>query len=133
MILSGQEIRSRLGTAFGIPSGVVVDTHVTRLSYRLGLTRETDAVKIERKLMQLLPQEEWIDFSHRLIWHGRRVCQARKPKCEECLLAEICPKVGVKPAKLKANVKVQRPLVAASPALGTSKKSSATRVARSRR
>lgn len=119
-----------LGTAFGIPSGVVVDTHVTRLTNRLGLVRGTDAVKIERKLIELLPQEEWIDFSHRLIWHGRRVCQARKPKCEECSLAEICPKVGVKPAKVK------RTLAAASSASsvpGTSQKSSATRVARSRR
>jgi endonuclease-3 len=86
-----------LGTAFGIPSGVVVDTHVTRLSFRLGLTRETDAVKIERKLMELLPQEEWIDFSHRLIWHGRRVCTARKPLCDECQLNSVCPKRGVKP------------------------------------
>lgn len=84
-----------LGTAFGIPSGVVVDTHVTRLTTRLGLTREKDAVKIEQDLMKVLPPEEWIDFSHRLIWHGRRVCQARKPMCEVCTLAEICPKVGV--------------------------------------
>src|SRR5688572_11990189 len=73
-----------LGTAFGIASGVVVDTHVTRLSQRLGLTREDDAVKIERDLIGLLPRDEWIDFSHRLIWHGRRVCKARKPLCEQC-------------------------------------------------
>jgi len=84
-----------LGTAFGIPSGVVVDTHVTRLTNRLGLTKQTDAVKIEQDLMKVLPPEEWVDFSHRLIWHGRRVCQARKPMCEECALAEICPKIGV--------------------------------------
>lgn len=84
-----------LGTAFGIPSGVVVDTHVTRLTNRLGLTKQSDAVKIEQDLMKVLPPEEWIDFSHRLIWHGRRVCQARKPMCEVCTLAEICPKVGV--------------------------------------
>lgn len=85
-----------MGTAFGIPSGVVVDTHVTRLSNRLGLTKHpTDAVKIEHDLAALLPPEEWINFSHRLIWHGRRVCIARKPRCEACALAEICPKVGV--------------------------------------
>ncbi len=69
-----------LGTAFGIPSGVVVDTHVTRLTGRLGLTRETDAVKIEEDMIAL-PPEEWIDFSHRLIWHGRKICTARKPLC----------------------------------------------------
>jgi endonuclease-3 len=84
-----------LGTAFGIASGVVVDTHVTRLSQRLGLTRQTDAVKIERELIEILPEQEWIDFSHRLIWHGRRVCKARKPLCQQCVLKEICPKVGV--------------------------------------
>jgi endonuclease-3 len=84
-----------LGTAFGIASGVVVDTHVTRLSQRLGLTEQNDAVKIERELMAALPESEWIDFSHRLIWHGRRVCKARKPLCEQCVLKEICPKVGV--------------------------------------
>ncbi|MEX2175848.1 MAG: endonuclease III [Pirellulaceae bacterium] len=84
-----------LGTAFGIASGVVVDTHVTRLSQRLGLTEHTDAVKIERDLIDLLPSKEWIDFSHRLIWHGRRVCKARRPLCEQCVLYPICPKVGV--------------------------------------
>lgn len=84
-----------LGTAFGIASGVVVDTHVTRLSQRLGLTTESDAVKIERDLMQQLPQKEWIDFSHRLIHHGRRVCIARRPRCSMCVLAKWCPRVGV--------------------------------------
>jgi len=84
-----------LGTAFGIASGVVVDTHVTRLSQRLRLTRHEDAVKIERDLSELLPTEEWIDFSHRLIWHGRRVCKARKPLCEQCVLNDVCPKIGV--------------------------------------
>lgn len=91
-----------LGTAFGIPSGVVVDTHVTRLSNRLGLTKQSDAVKIEKDLQALLPQDQWIDFSHRLIWHGRRVCNARKPRCEACDLESLCPKVGVKPAKKAA-------------------------------
>lgn len=84
-----------LGTAFGIPSGVVVDTHVGRLSIRLGLTKQTDAVKAERDLMQILPRSEWIDFSHRMIHHGRGICVARKPRCEVCPLAEVCPKVGV--------------------------------------
>jgi endonuclease-3 len=84
-----------LGTAFRIASGVVVDTHVTRLSQRLGLTEHEDAVKIERDLIAQLPQEEWIDFPHRLIWHGRRVCKARKPLCGTCVLEKICPKVGV--------------------------------------
>lgn len=85
-----------LGTAFGIATGVVVDTHVTRLSQRLGLTTHEDAVKIERDLIAALPKKEWIDFSHRLIWHGRRVCKARKPLCEQCVLNHVCPKIGVK-------------------------------------
>jgi endonuclease-3 len=84
-----------LGTAFGIPSGVVVDTHVTRLSQRLGLTEHEDAVKIERDLMEQLPQDEWINFSHRMIWHGRRICKARRPLCGSCVLEKICPKIGV--------------------------------------
>lgn len=84
-----------LGTAFGIASGVVVDTHVTRISNRLGLTKETDAVKIERDLMQRLPKKEWIMFSHRVIHHGRRVCKARKPLCGQCTLSELCLKIGV--------------------------------------
>lgn len=85
-----------MGTAFGEPTGVVVDTHVTRISRRLGLTRHTDAVKIERDLIKLLPTEEWIGFSHRVIHHGRQVCQARKPQCERCVFQEFCPRVGVK-------------------------------------
>ncbi len=84
-----------LGTAFGIPSGVVVDTHVTRLCNRLGLTKQTNAVKIEQDLIKLLPQEEWIIFSHRLIHHGRRICKARKPLCGVCMLSALCPKVGI--------------------------------------
>jgi len=84
-----------LGTAFRISSGVVVDTHVTRLSQRLGLTAHEDAVKIERDLMEQLPREEWVDFSHRLIWHGRRICKARRPLCGSCVLEKICPKIGV--------------------------------------
>jgi endonuclease-3 len=90
-----------LGTAYGLATGVVVDTHVARISRRLGLTRHTDAVKIERDLMEQVPPEEWIDFSHRMIHHGRRICQARAPDCEACSMNEFCPKVGVakKPAK----------------------------------
>jgi endonuclease-3 len=84
-----------LGTAFGIPTGVVVDTHVGRLSRRLGLTAATDAVKVERELMELLPKKEWIDFSHRMIHHGRAVCNARRPRCEECSMKKFCPQIGV--------------------------------------
>jgi endonuclease-3 len=79
-----------LGTAFGIPSGVVVDTHVQRLSHRLDLSQNTDPKKIEQDLMAVLPRERWILFSHQLIWHGRKVCQARRPKCMECNLEKIC-------------------------------------------
>ena len=79
-----------LGTAYGIASGVVVDTHVMRLSQRLDLTRNEDPKKIEQDLMLIIPQEKWIQFSHQLIWHGRRVCFARKPKCAECNLEQIC-------------------------------------------
>ncbi len=84
-----------LGTAFGMATGVVVDTHVGRLSQRMGLTAEEDPVKIEQDLMELLPQEDWIAFGHAMIWHGRQICNARKPKCSECPLAADCPKVGV--------------------------------------
>lgn len=80
-----------LGTAFGLTEGVVVDTHVTRLAGRLGLTSETDPVKIEQDLQQLLPRPEWVTFPNRLIWHGRRVCFAKKPACETCGLAPLCP------------------------------------------
>ncbi len=83
------------GEAFGLADGVVVDTHVTRLTARLGLTRETDPVKIERDLMALLPRAEWIGFSHRLIRLGRTSCKARTPRCGECPLREICPRLGV--------------------------------------
>ena len=84
-----------LGNAFGINSGVVVDTHVTRLANRLGFTTEQDAVKIEFALMPLVPQESWTLFSHWLILHGRAVCNARKPHCSACPLSPHCPKVGV--------------------------------------
>jgi len=80
-----------LGNAFGIDVGIVVDTHVTRLSQRLGLTKHTDAVKIEQDLIPLVPQNDWTIWPHLLISHGRTVCQARKPKCPECRLLEHCP------------------------------------------
>ncbi len=79
-----------LGTAFGIASGIVVDTHVQRVSGRLDLTKNTDPKKIEQDLMQVIPKEKWILFAHQLIWHGRRVCQARRPRCIECNLERIC-------------------------------------------
>ena len=79
-----------LGTAYGIASGIVVDTHVIRISNRLDLTRNEDPKKIEQDLMQVIPKEKWILFSHQIIWHGRRVCQARKPKCVECNLERLC-------------------------------------------
>lgn len=86
-----------LGTAFEIPSGVVVDTHVGRLSRRLGLTTQKDAVKVENDLMERIPKKQWIAFSHRMIQLGRQFCSARKPKCSECPLEKICPKIGVEP------------------------------------
>jgi endonuclease-3 len=79
-----------LGSGFGIASGVVVDTHVQRLAGRLDLSKNTDPQKIEQDLMKVIPQEKWISFSHQLIWHGRRVCQARKPRCTECTLEPLC-------------------------------------------
>jgi endonuclease III len=84
-----------LGTAFGEATGLVVDTHVKRVAYRLGLTEQQDPAKVETDLMALLPQEEWIFAGHALILHGRRVCQARLPRCGECPLTDLCPKHGV--------------------------------------
>ena len=83
-----------LGNAFGTNAGVVVDTHVARLSQRLGLTNEKDPEKIEQVLMKLVPQTQWTMFSHWLIWHGRRRCAARKPDCEGCEIARLCPSAG---------------------------------------
>ncbi len=85
-----------LGNAYEIASGFVVDTHVTRISRRLGLTKQKDAEKIERDLIALFPKKEWIDLSHRIIQHGRTICDARKPLCDECPLNEICPRIDVK-------------------------------------
>lgn len=84
-----------LGNAFGINEGVVVDTHVQRLSNRFGLTKETDAVKVERALIPLFPRDSWTMLSHLMIWHGRRVCDARRPKCGDCALADICPSAEI--------------------------------------
>ena len=80
-----------LGTAFGIPAGVVVDTHVSRISQRLKLTGKTAPVPIEQDLMEVVPKDRWIDFSHQVIHHGRQICRARKPLCSDCRLAELCP------------------------------------------
>jgi endonuclease-3 len=84
-----------LGNAFGVP-GMVVDTHVHRLSRRLGLTTQNTPEKIEANLMEIVPAEEWVALGHRMIEHGRKVCSARKPRCDVCTLASFCPKVGVK-------------------------------------
>ena len=84
-----------MGVAWGIPTGVVVDTHVGRISRRLGITSETDPVKAEREVISVIPQAEWIDYSHRMIHHGRAVCNARKPDCENCRMKRFCPRIGV--------------------------------------
>jgi endonuclease-3 len=84
-----------LGVAYGKAEGIVVDTHVSRLSRRMGLTRQTTPEKIEEALMKVVPREDWIDFSHLLIWHGRKRCNARKPDCILCEVAGVCPKIGV--------------------------------------
>lgn len=99
-----------LGVAFGRAEGVVVDTHVGRISRRLGLTRRDDAVGAERDLVRAIPREHWIAFSHRLIDHGRLVCLARRPRCEGCGLADLCPRVGVrkKPAAPRRPARVGR-------------------------
>jgi endonuclease III len=80
-----------VASELGNPQGIVVDTHVRRLSQRLGLTRKEDPVQIERDLMKIVPREDWGRFPHLLIWHGRRICHARRPLCEECVLADLCP------------------------------------------
>ncbi|HET6669246.1 MAG TPA: endonuclease III [Pyrinomonadaceae bacterium] len=90
-----------LGNAFGISSGVVVDTHVTRLSHRLGLSKEKQAEKIEKDLIGLVPKKDWVIFSHLLIFHGRNICKARNPLCADCVVEKLCPssflKTGVHP------------------------------------
>lgn len=89
-----------LGTWFGIPSGVVVDTHVRRITNLLGLTNSQNPEIIERDLMNIVPKSEWINFSHRLIHHGRKTCIARRPKCSECALIKYCPRTGLAPLEL---------------------------------
>ena len=85
-----------LGVAYGKAEGVVVDTHVARLAHRMGLARQHTPEKIERSLMKLHPREDWIEFSHLLIWHGRKRCTARRPDCIQCEVADLCPKIGVR-------------------------------------
>jgi endonuclease-3 len=92
-----------LGVAYDIASGIVVDTHVSRLSQRLRLTKQKDAGKIEADLMELVPRKDWIIFSHLLIFHGRRVCKARRPLCEECVVEKLCPSSMLKTGKLPNN------------------------------
>ncbi|MBI4054866.1 MAG: endonuclease III [Elusimicrobia bacterium] len=84
-----------LGSAYGIASGIVVDTHMKRVSYRLGLTLQKDPVKVEKDLLRQIPRKSWIWFSHAMVWHGRRVCKAISPRCPECPLRSVCPQRGV--------------------------------------
>jgi endonuclease III len=87
----GRKTANVVAAERGETQGIVVDTHVRRLSQRLGLTRQDDPVKIERDLMRVVPREDWARFPHLLIWHGRRVCDARRPRCEDCVLTDLCP------------------------------------------
>ena len=89
-----------LGVAYGKAEGVVVDTHVSRLSHRLKLTKQKDAGKIEKDLMEIVPRKNWIEFAHLLIFHGRRICKARRPLCEECVVEELCPSSILKTGKV---------------------------------
>ena len=91
-----------LGVAYGIAAGIVVDTHVTRVSRRLGLTKQKDPIKIEQDLIELVPKKDWILFSHLLIFHGRRICKARRPLCEECAVENLCPSSILKTGKIPA-------------------------------
>ena len=86
-----------LGNAFNLAEGIVVDTHVGRLSRRMGLTRQHDPVKVEKALIKIVPKADWTLFSHLLIWHGRRRCSSRKPDCAHCEISDLCPKRGVRP------------------------------------
>lgn len=112
-----------LGNSFGIPDGVVVDTHVSRLSQKLGLTQETTPEKIERELNELVPQKEWTLFPHLLISHGRAVCNARKPRCESCVLESLCPSSLLRrPLKTQAGGKSHAPNATRQQAGGKKKK-----------
>lgn len=101
-----------LGNAFGTPEGIAVDTHVTRVSGRLGLTKHADAEKIEEDLMALLPRDEWTAFTHRMIYHGRETCIARAPKCGECVLSDLCPSVQLDAAETPSPKSRKAPLKA---------------------
>lgn len=120
-----------MGTAFGEPTGVVVDTHVGRITKLLGLTRNAQAEKIEQDLMSILPKSEWIGFSHRLIHHGRRICIARRPKCLECPLLPDCQRVGLPP--LAGTNTVQPPKRSRIKSAGSRPKSAALRTAKLRK
>ena len=97
-----------LGTAFGIAFGFVVDTHVFRLSHRMGLAKAKTPVEVEKQLMALIPEKDWIDFGHILIHHGRAVCTARTPRCEDCVVESHCPKIGVDAKPPKSTPKKSR-------------------------
>jgi endonuclease-3 len=113
-----------LGTAFGIASGFVVDTHVFRLSHRLGFVEAKTPVHVENQLVELIPEKDWIDFGHILIHHGRAVCAARSPRCDECVVASSCPKIGVV-AKPKPAAPAPRKPLAERIAAGKKKKTKA--------
>jgi endonuclease-3 len=106
-----------LGCALGKNEGFIVDTHITRLAARLGLTEHTDPVKIEQDMMALVPQDQWTHFANRLIWHGRRVCDAKKPDCEHCALAPMCPSFGAfaEAAEAAQRAKTAKPAKPAKP------------------
>ena len=89
-----------LGTAFGVSSGIVVDTHVTRLARRMGLTEQKQAEKIERDLVEIVPRKDWVVFSHLLIAHGRKICKARNPLCAQCLIEKLCPSSFLKTGEM---------------------------------
>ena len=120
-----------LGNAFNINEGVVVDTHVQRLTRRMGLTRETEPVKIEQDLMRLFPREEWTNLSHRLILHGRAVCDARAPACARCVLGSaLCPSWNDDPGYWKAQPSKEKGLAAARKRKAAGKKAAKTRKAK---
>jgi endonuclease-3 len=126
-----------LGVAFGTPEGVVVDTHVQRLTQRLGWTRHTDPPEIEQDLMRAFPREEWDSLSHVLIFHGRRLCTARKPACAACPVAELCPsafhaeKVGRKPARDRPTPAARKPKRRAKPKVAPRGRAKSKRTPRS--
>src|SRR5690349_24020861 len=116
-----------LGGAFGQTDGIVVDTHVTRLAGRLGLSRQSNPVKIEQDLMKLIAQDQWIAFPNRLIWHGRRVCHAKAPLCEECTLAPVCPSAFIPASALASRSSARAAKTAKRRATWTKTKSTRAR------